>query len=271
VLGIALLCALLTLFFLFLGFPYDRLGERLAAELSRASGMQLSFQELGPFVSLSGPGFEATGAHITTADGIRLQLDRARLRPAWSLAWLRLNPAVHLDLQGPPGHVVGVVTLGEARSFAGELEAIDLAQLPKNLVGSGAVLAGTLDAVVDLREASPGPEGSISLSAREGSLGVPDLLPMALPFDELNASLRLGDGAFLEVESLETQSPLLSAQVSGTIATAPSFSKAPLNLQVKLQTDPGFRDTLQGAGIRVNRNGKANLRIRGTPTSPLIR
>jgi len=264
---------LLTLFFLFLGFPYDRLGERLAAELSRGNGTQLSFQELGPFISLAGPGFEATGARITTADGdgIHLRLDRARLRPAWSLAWLRLVPAIHLDLQGPPGNIVGVVTLGQEPGFEGQLEAIDLAQLPKNLVAFGAVLAGTLDAAVDLRAGSPGPQGSISLSAREGSLGAPDLLPMAVPFDELSASLRLGDGAFLEVESFETQSPLFSAQVSGTIATAPSFVDAPLNLQVKLQTDPAFRNTLQGLGIRVSRDGKATLRIRGTPTTPILR
>ncbi|MBW1685540.1 MAG: type II secretion system protein GspN [Deltaproteobacteria bacterium] len=271
VLGTSLACVLLTLFFLFLGFPYDRLGERLAAELSRGNGTQLSFQELGPFISLAGPGFEATGARITTADGIRLQLDRARLRPAWSLAWLRLAPAIHLDLEGPPGHIIGVVTLGQTPGFEGRLEAIDLAQLPKNLVASGTVLAGTLDAVVDLRAGSPGPQGSISLSAREGSLGAPDLLPMAVPFDELSASLRLGDGALLEVESFETQSPLFSAQVSGTIATAPSFVDAPLNLQVKLQTDPAFRNTLQGLGIRVSRDGKATLRIRGTLTAPVLR
>jgi type II secretion system protein N len=271
VLGTTLACVLLTLFFLFLGFPYDRLGERLAAELSRGSGTQLSFQELGPYVSLAGPGFEATGARITTADGIRLQLDRARLRPAWSLAWLRLTPAVHLDLKGPPGRIIGVVSLGQAPGFAGRLEAIDLAQLPKNLIAPGAVLAGTLDAVVDLRAGSPGPQGNISLSAREGSLGAPDLLPMAVPFDELSASLRLGDGAFLEVESLETQSSLFSAQVSGTVATAPSFATAPLNLQVKLQTNPAFRGALEGLGIRLSRDGKANLRIRGTPTAPVVR
>ena len=271
VLGTTLACILLTLLFLFMGFPYDRLGERLAAELSRGNGTQLSFQELGPYVSLAGPGFEATGARIATADGIRLQLDRARLRPAWSLAWLRLTPAIHLDLEGPPGRIIGVVTLGQAPGFAGRLEAIDLAQLPKNLVAPGAVLDGTLDAVVDLQAGSPGPQGNISLNAHEGSLGVPDLLPMAIPFDELSASLRLGDGAFLEVESLETQSALFSAQVSGTVATAVSFANAPLNLQVKLQTDPAFRTTLQGLGIRVSRDGNATLRIRGTPTAPVIR
>ena len=271
VFGIALACVLLTLFFLFMGFPYDRLGERLAAELNRGDGTQLSFQELGPYVSLTGPGFEATGARITTADGIRLQLDRARLRPAWSLAWLRLTPAVHLDLEGPPGRVIGVVTLGEARGFEGRLEAIDLAQLPKNLVAPGAALAGTLDAVIDLHAASPGPQGSISLSAREGSLGAPDLLPMAVPFDELSANLRLGDGAFVEVESFETQSPLFSAQASGTIATAPSFANAPLDLQVELQIDPSFRGALRGAGIRISRDGKATFHIRGTPTKPVVR
>jgi len=271
VLGTSLACVLLTLFFLFLGFPYDRLGQRLAAELSRSNGTQLSFQELGPYVSLAGLGFEATGAHIETADGIRLQLDRARLRPAWSLAWLRLRPAIHVDLEGPPGHVVGVVTLGGAPGFAGRLEAIDLAQLPKSLVGSGVAMAGTVDAVVDLHTGSSGPQGNISLSAQEGSLGIPDLLPIAVPFDELSASLRLGDGAFLELDSFETQSPLFSAQASGTIADAPSLASAPLNLQVKIQTDPAFASTLQGLGLRLSRDGKANLHIRGTPTAPVFR
>ena len=75
----------------------------------------------------------------------------------------------------------------------------------------------------------------------------------------------------IEVESLETQSSLFSAQVSGKVATAPSFADAPLNLQVKLQTDPAFSNALQDFGIRVSRDGKATLRIRGTPTAPVMR
>jgi hypothetical protein len=70
VLGISLVCVLLTLFFLFLSFPYDRLGERLAAELNRDDGTQLSFQELGPYISLAGPGFELTG-HEPIRAGMR--------------------------------------------------------------------------------------------------------------------------------------------------------------------------------------------------------
>jgi type II secretion system protein N len=271
VVGTALACILLTLFFLFLGFPYERLGERIVTELSRGSGTQLSFQDLGPYVSLRGPGFEATGVRLETADGIRLDFDRARMRPAWSLAWLRLTPAIYVDLRGPPGNVEGTVTTGQVPGFAGRLEAINLAQLPKSLVGRGTALVGTLDAVVDLRAGSPGPVGSIGLDARDGSLGAPDLLPMAVPFDELSANLRLGDGVFLEVESLETQSALFSAQVNGTVAEAPNFAEAPLNLQVKIQTNPAFGKALRGAGIRVSRDGNASFRIRGTPTAPILR
>jgi type II secretion system protein N len=271
VLGTTLACIALTFLFLLWGFPYELVGERLAAELSRSSGTQLSFQELGPFISLGGPGFEASDADIETADGLRLKLDRARLRPAWSLAWLRMNPALHVDLEGPPGRVVGAVTLGGASGFDGRLEAIDLEQLPERLIPSNVALAGTLDADVDVHMGSAGPEGSVSLEAREGSVGVPEVLPMAVPFDELSASLRLGDGSYLELDSFETQSPLFSAQATGTIGSAPSILQAPLNLQVKLETVPAFASTLKGLGLRLSRDGKANLRIRGTPTSPVIR
>jgi type II secretion system protein N len=268
--GIALACLLLTLFFLFLGFPFDRLGQRLTADLNRRSGAQVSFQELGSFLSLAGPGLEARGVQITTAAGIRVPLERARLRPAWSLAWLRLSPAVHVDLEGPSGSIVGVVWLGTAPGFAGDLAGIELGRIPANLIWPGAVLTGTLDAAVDLRSSPSGPEGSVALSARNGNVGVADY-PVSVPFEELTGTLRFGGDHLLELNSFETTSPLFSATASGHIAQAPSFGQAPVDVEVQIEAKPRFRSTLRSAGIHLSREGHATLHIRGTPSAPEVR
>ncbi len=41
--------------------------------------------------------------------------------------------------------------------------------------------------------------------------------------------------------------------------------------QVTLEPDPAFRNAPESLGIRVSRDGKATLRIRGTPTAPILR
>jgi type II secretion system protein N len=270
VVGTAVAGALLTLLFLLWGFPYERLAARLTARLGAATGAQIAFADLGPYLSFAGPGFEAREVEIVTPQGTRFELERLRLRPAWSLAWLRLAPALHVDARGP-GRLVGVVTLGDAPSFAGELEQVDLARIPFSLLYPGTSVAGTLDAVVDLARADPALEGTLELTVAEGNIGVPDRLPLGLTFDQLSGSLRFGGEQLVRIDSLELAGALLSGSAKGSVGAAPSFEAAPLDLDVQIQADPALRPTLEQAGLRFDRQGKAELHVQGTASAPQLR
>jgi type II secretion system protein N len=267
--GIALACAALTLLFVLLRFPFDLLGRRVAAELERASGAEIAFATLEPRLTVAGPGLAATGVRVAAPGGPTLAAESVRLRPAWSLSWLRLAPALHLELEGLPGTLAGVVTLGAQPGFAGELAAVDLAHLPLASFWPGLALSGSADAQLDLRSGEAGPAGDVALQAAEGTLQAP-ALPFPVPFQKLEGRLRLGDGNLLEVTSLEATGPLFSASVTGRIGQAPRAADAPLDLVVDFEVGPPFRPGLESLGVRVGRDGKGRLQIAGTPAAPIV-
>ena len=267
--AIAAACLLLTGALVLRGFPYDLLAQRLAGEVEAATGTRVAFGALEPRLTLGGPGFEASGVRIQTPGGARVQIDRAQLRPAWSLAWLRLSPALHADLESAPGKLRGVFVLGPEPGFSGRLEAVDLARLPLDSVWPGLELSGTLDADVDLFATEAGPEGTLALQAQQGSVRTPEL-PIALPFEKADAELRFGDGELVEVSRFATEGPLFSAEISGTVGRAETTSDAPLDLQVSYQVQPQMRSTLQGAGLPTKRDGTGRVHIGGTPSAPVV-
>jgi len=270
IVGVSLACVALTLCFLALGFPYDQLAERLASELESGTGLRVRYASVDPYVSLRGPGLEARDAVLEAPQAAPLAFERMRLRPAWSLAWLRLTPAFHLDGTGPAGSLAGVVTLGSRAGFEGDLAGVDLNQLPVRALWPGATLSGTLDARVAVHRGNPLPEGEIELAAREGNLAAPGL-GLAIPFDELTGKLDLGDGAYVRVRSLRSSSPLFSADADGEIAAAPSFAEAPLDLRVQIQADPRFGPLLRRLGLGSAEDGRTNLRLQGTASAPQVR
>ena len=83
--------------------------------------------------------------------------------------------------------------------------------------------------------------------------------------------LRFGDGRFVAVDTLVAKGPLFDADVKGEIGAAPALSDAPMDLRVELTAQPRFRSSLEGFGIRTDRQGRAQIRIGGTPGTPLIR
>jgi type II secretion system protein N len=262
-------CLLLTALLVLRGFPYDLLARRLASEVEGATGTRVAVGALEPRLTLGGPGFEASGVRIQTADGTRVQIDRAALRPAWSLAWLRLSPAVHADLESVPGNLSGVFVLGRSPGFSGRVEAVDLARLPLAGLWPGLELSGVLDADVDLSTADGTPRGSVVLHAEQGTLRTPEL-PIALPFETLDGELRFGDEHLVEVSRLEAAGPMFSAQVSGTVDRADSAAGAPLDLVVSYEVEPQMRATLEGAGLPTRRDGSGRVHIQGTTAQPRL-
>jgi type II secretion system protein N len=268
--AIAAACALLTVGFAIAGFPYEALSRRLAFELETRTGTMLAHQSVEGFFSFAGPGVVWTGLSITTADGTALAFDTARVRPAWSLAWLRLAPALRLDLDGPAGQVHGVATLGRLPGFRGDLAEVDLSALPADRAWPGAAVAGRGRAAVDLRAGPERPEGSVSFEASEGNLAVQGL-PVALPFAVLRGDLALGGEGYVEIRALRAEGPLFTADAKGRIGSAERFAQAPLEIDLELQADPRFAATLEQVGIRGARGGPTTLRVRGTPEAPEVR
>lgn len=85
---------LLTLLFIYLGFPYDLLVARYLPQMESVSSMQMRVGEVGPHVSLLGPGVALHDVRASREGGDPLLLDRLFVRPAWSISWLTGIPAL---------------------------------------------------------------------------------------------------------------------------------------------------------------------------------
>ena len=260
---------LLFLLFLHLGFPYDRLGGLVAAQLGHATSSQIEIAALSPRFSLGGPGLEAIGVTAVTSSGARVEFERAFLRPAWSLAWLRGNPAVYLDLAGSLGEAKGVATL-RIPGFRGELHGIELAHVPLGAALPGGSLRGVADFDVDLTLGEAGPEGDCDFEVANGALGLPGL-PMQIPFTSLVGELRLGGDHLASLPKLELEGPLVSARANGTLGHAARVEAAELALELDLTAQPGLRAPLQSAGVALGPDGTAKIQVTGTPGLPQIR
>ncbi len=269
--GIPVGAALLTLFFVALGFPYDRVRDLASSTLSRVLGAPVRIGSLGPTLTVFGPGVRVTALEITFAGGRRVAVDDARVRPAWSLGWLRGNPAIFVDAVAAEGHAVGTVSLAGEPGFAGALSDVDLAKLALGDALAGVSLDGVASADVDLHQTAAGPRGSLDLTAVKGSIALPGL-PVALPFETLSAKARATDTAVAEGLEVDLQGPMLTAQVTGSVGLAPTVTNAPLDLQVTMKVvDPSLRPMLGGTGLRFAQDGTARIRLSGTVGRPLVR
>ncbi len=269
--GIPVGAVLLTLFFVLIGFPYDRIRDLVASQASQALQAQVRIGSLGPAFSLLGPGVEAQAVDIDLPDGRRIAVSEARLRPAWSFSWLRGRPALHIDLTATEGRAIGTLTLGAEPGFDGTLEQVDLAKLPLSAALSGLSVDGIASGEIDLRQTPAGPRGSIDLEAANGSIAVPGM-PIALPFERLTAKTQLTDEHLAENLAVDLQGPMLTAQIDGNIGQSPILMNAPLELAVKMVVvDDSLRPMLAGTGIRFAQNGSAEMRLLGTAGLPVLR
>ena len=267
--GIAAAAIVLTGTFAYLRFPYDRLADSLSARLGDA-GISVEIGHMGPALSVFGPGLAAEDVRVTRPDGNVLKIDRLRVRPALSFAWLLARPALRLQLDTPQGQIDGVAVLRGPQRFTGELRDVDLNELLGPDALAGARLEGRASFDVDVALEDDGPSGPVSITAQNGTLSHPQL-PMAVPYQELHGELALGGDSYLEISSFELRSPLGTGTLTGKVGRAPDPHQAPLDLELAVQIAQNARSSLTSQGVKVGRNGELHYKISGTASAPVIR
>ena len=84
--------ALVAIFTVLL-FPYERFADIAVARISQATGASVSMGDLGGGIGIGGPSLRATDLLLRWPDGQELELEQARIRPAWirteSRPWIR--------------------------------------------------------------------------------------------------------------------------------------------------------------------------------------
>jgi type II secretion system protein N len=261
----------LTLVFVVTGFPADRLAPRVAGLASAATGSQVQIGELDVDLVALLPALHAREVTVTAPGGTRLQLDRVRARPAWSLSWLRGDPALALSLRAGEGRVDGVVRLGSTPGFTGDFEQVDLRLLPAALLGGlGVSLDGRLAGELDVRMAELGPEGELEIHAGEGSLALPNL-PIGIPYQSIDVEATLGGEQLASIASLVVDGPMVALDASGTVGRGPTPPLAPLALQARIEVrEPALRDLFSGTAVALGPDGAADLAIGGTLSEPQV-
>jgi type II secretion system protein N len=267
--GPIVLGLLLTFFFMYLRFPYDRLAELIEARIERATGAHVQLTELGPsFLSL-GPGLVASDVRVVRPGAATFSFERVRLRPAWSLSWFRGDPALLTAIQSVAGEVRGTLTLGDAPRWSGEFRDFDVGRLPVAALFPGTSFTGQAEAEIDIVLEADGAVGSVQIVASGGSLEHPELL-MALPFDTLRGELSLGGQHRAEILSMELESPLVTGSLSGTIGRSPRLETAPLRLEGSYTVSPEIRGVLNAQGVELGPDGIGDFRVVGTPARPVV-
>jgi type II secretion system protein N len=268
--GLPLASLALVLLFLLMLFPYGRFREIAVARLVRATGASVSLEELDGGPSVGGPSLSATNLLLRWPGRGELLLERAQLRPAWSLSWLRGEPALHLKLRGPAGRAVGTVWQNPALAFAGQLRGVDLSLLPLAQAAEPLPILGHFDAEIDLRTGPTGPIGSIRFDGRDGSIALPRL-PIAIPFQEARGEVGRTESGFIELREIEVSGPMLSATVRGNIRPSRRPEEGELDLEGELVvTDPAVRQMIRPYGLRFDQAGAAHIRLTGTASRPVL-
>jgi len=266
---IAVACTLLTLFFFVVRFPYDVFRAALVSQLAALTGAEVEVGGLSGGLGLGGLSLVAEPVMLRWPSS-SVALDRAELRPAWSLSWLKGQPALYADLRAPAGRLAGTFWPGERLAFAGDVRELVLEKLPPDLLAAaqGFALTGRLDADADLAFENGALAGDLEVDIQDGAFAPPGS-PLSIPFDRFQAELALDPQGSLQVHSADLAGPMVEGSMQGRVQMAadPSF-----DLQVELRVaDPNLRDSVAPLGVTLDAEGRASMRLQGTASNPILR
>jgi type II secretion system protein N len=268
--GVPCAGVLLVAFFMIRGFPYDVLGELIANRIEQSHGIQLTFVDVGLTLQFAGPALEATQLRAKFPDRPPQQIDRALIRPAWSLSWFVGEPVIHVELESPSGNADGTLRWNGVTSWAGTIRDAR-PELPPiaDWIPTGG-FEGNLEATLDVSVTEQGPEGWVEFEIQDGSISVPGV-SFPLPFKSLTGEVNLGGDAYATLTSLSLEGPDVSGSGSGKIGRAERLEQAPIGFEFKLDVKPTISRAVMAAGVKVSPGGKAIPKISGTVEKPKIR
>jgi type II secretion system protein N len=267
--GVPCAGVLLVAFFLIRGFPYDKLGELIANQIEQSHGIHLAIGDVSPTLQLAGLALEGTLLQATFPEQSPQQIDRALVRPAWSLSWLTGEPAFHVELESPSGRADGTLRWNGDASWVGTIRDArpELPPIADWIPIGG--LEGSLEATLDVSMGETGLEGLVEFEIRDGSITMPGFSG-PLPFESLTGAVSLGGDAYAKVTSLSFEGPSASGSGSGKIGRAEQLEQAPIGFEFQLEIKPELARAVQG-GVKINPGGDALAKISGTVAEPKIR
>lgn len=263
--GVALIA-----FFLIRGFPYDELGALIANRIEQRHGIHLAVGDVGPALQLAGLALEGTQLRVTFPDDSPQQVDRALIRPAWSLSWLAGEPSFHVELESPSGSADGTLHWNGAASWVGTIRDArpDLPPIA-DWIPTGS-LEGTLEATLEVSMGESGPEGLVEFDIRDGSISLPGL-STPLPFETLSGAASFGGDAYAILSSLSFEGPLASGSGSGKIGLADPLEQAPIGFEFQIAVKDEVDRAVRASGFKLKPGGEGLAKISGTVSKPKIR
>lgn len=259
----------LVVIFVFLGFPYEVLADRIVRSAELQTGATIRYASIAPRITVGGPGFRFREVDVITPSGKRYSADPVSVRPAWSLGWLTGRPAVRADLKSEHGQLAGVATVGRSLGWSGDIRDLDLSLLPIR-VGSDVDLEGRADIRADIALNDGRPEGEIEFEARDGELSH-SAIPIPIEFDTGEGRLTLGGERLVRVEVLKLEGPLVAVQLSGEIGLSDQPGREPIDASLDLTVrEAGLQQMARNLGLELDAQGHARLEIGGTLSAPAI-
>jgi type II secretion system protein N len=268
--GVPCAGVLLIAFFLIRGFPYDKLGELIAKRIEQSHGIHLAVGDVGPALQLAGLALEGTQLRVTFPNRSPQQIDRALVRPAWSMSWLTGEPTFYVELESPSGSADGTLHWNGAASWVGTIRDArpELPPIADWIPIGG--FEGTLEATLDVSMAETGLQGLVEFEIRDGSTSIPGF-SAPLPFESLTAAMSLGGDAYVKLTSLSFEGPLASGSGSGKIGRAEPLEQAPIGFEFQLDIKPELVRSVRGGGAKIKPDGSALVKISGTVAEPKVR
>jgi type II secretion system protein N len=268
--GVPCVGVLLIAFFLIRGFPYGKLGELIANRIEQSHGIHLAIGDVRPALQLAGLALEATQLRVVFPGRAPQQIDRALVRPAWSLSWFTGEPAFHVELESPSGSTDGTLRWNGAVFWTGTIRDArpELPPIADWIPIGG--FEGALDATLDVSMGEAGLEGPVEFEIRDGSISMPGF-SAPLPFESLTGTVNLGGDAYVKLSSLSFEGPLASGSGSGKIGRAEPLEKAPIGFEFRVEIKPELTRTVRGGGAIIKPDGTALVRISGTVAEQKVR
>jgi hypothetical protein len=227
------------------------------------------FGNVGPALQLAGLALEGTQLRVAFPNRSPQQIDRALIRPAWSLSWLAGEPAFHVELESPSGSADGTLRWNDVVSWVGTIRDArpELPPIADWIPIGG--FEGALAATLDVSMGETGLEGLVEFEIRDGSTSMPGF-SAPLPFENLTATVSLGGDAYVKLTSLSFEGPLASGSGSGKIGRAEPLEKAPIGFEFQVDIKPELVRSVRG-GAKIKKDGTALVKISGTVTEPKVR